>query len=107
MPDPIDDDNVTGSGKKRSSLKTSIPSIDMLIETMSGTSRAKKAHYDSKVTFVEKYTMKDCMMVLATMPVSSEQYGLAAEKLVQGKEWHTFFLISPPDRQLNWVNDLK
>ena len=47
-----------------------------------------------------------CMTVLASMAVSGQQYGLAAEKLVQGKYWRTFFLLSPPERQLEWVNGL-
>ncbi|KAM7522889.1 hypothetical protein LguiA_012791 [Lonicera macranthoides] len=103
---PIDAANVHGSGTKTRSSKRSKTSLDVLMETMSETSRAKKAHYDAKATSAEEHTMIDCMSILKNMPVSGVQYGLAAEKLISGKDWRSFFLLSNPDRQLEWVNGL-
>ena len=70
---------------------------------MSKTSRAKKSHYEAR----EKYSIEDCMPVLASLPVSPEQYALAAEKLCISKEWRTSFLLSPLEKQLKWVDGLK
>ena len=70
---------------------------------MDPASRAKRAHYEVR----EKYSMEECMPVLASLSVSPEQYVLAAEKLCINKEWRTFFLLSPPEKQIKWVEGLK
>ncbi|KAM7498554.1 hypothetical protein LguiA_022968 [Lonicera macranthoides] len=74
---------------------------------MSETSRAKRAHYNRKATFGEEHSMIKCMSVLKDMPVSGDKYARAADKLINGgKDWRSFFFISNPDRQLEWVNGL-
>ncbi|KAM7506948.1 hypothetical protein LguiA_017401 [Lonicera macranthoides] len=103
----IGDVNVHGSGGKGRSSKRTMTSLNALIETMSETSRAKRAHYDAKATYVDEHTMADCMTVLSNMLVPGAQYALAAEKSISGKDWRTFFLLSYVDRQLEWVNGLK
>ncbi|KAM7523143.1 hypothetical protein LguiA_013045 [Lonicera macranthoides] len=100
----MDNANVRGSGAKSRSSKRSMTSLDALLETMSKTSCAKKAHFDSKATFVEEHTMAHCTTVLVTMSVFGEQYAHEAEKLISSKDWRTFFILSPPGRQLQWVN---
>ncbi|KAM7513625.1 hypothetical protein LguiA_003208 [Lonicera macranthoides] len=95
------------SGANSRSSKRSKTSLDALMETMSETLRVKKAHYDAKATSAEEHTMIDCMSILKNMPVSGVQYGLAAERLISGKDWRSFFFLSNPDRQLEWVNGLK
>ncbi|KAM7481529.1 hypothetical protein LguiB_006112 [Lonicera macranthoides] len=94
------------SGKSRSS-KRSKTSLDVLMETMSETLHVKKAHYHVKATSAEEHTMIECMSVLKNMPVSGVQYGLAVERLISGKDWRSFSLLSNSDRQLEWVNGLK
>ncbi|KAM7461502.1 hypothetical protein LguiA_029623 [Lonicera macranthoides] len=103
----IDDDDVIGSVTKNHSSKRSWPALERLIEQMVETAHAKRAYYASKATHAEEHSMVDCMAVLVRMDVSGEQYGRAAEKLVESKDWRTFFLLSPPDKQLAWINYLK
>ncbi|KAM7496930.1 hypothetical protein LguiA_021344 [Lonicera macranthoides] len=101
------DGNVCDSGGKGWSSKRTMTSLDTLIETMSETSRAKKAHYDAKKTYVDEHTMADCMTVLSNMLVFGAQYARVAEKLNLGKDWRTFFLLSSTERRLEWVNGLE
>ena len=75
----------------------------MLLDSMDQTSKAKRAHYEAR----DKYSMEECMPVLASLPVSPEQYALAAEKLCINKAWRTFFILSPPEKQIKWVDGLK
>lgn len=103
---PIDDDDVISSVSKSRSSKRSWPSLDALIEQMLETSHAKKAYYTSKAMFAEEHSMADCMRVLVNMEASGQQYGRAGAKLVEFKNWRTFFLLSPPDKQLAWINSL-
>ncbi|KAM7507176.1 hypothetical protein LguiA_017629 [Lonicera macranthoides] len=103
----MDDAYVHGSGGKSRSSKRTKTSLDALLETMSETSRAKRAHYDRQATSAEEHSMIECMSVLKDMPVSGEKYARAADKLISGgKDWRSFFLLSNPDRQLEWVNSL-
>ncbi|KAM7515314.1 hypothetical protein LguiA_004897 [Lonicera macranthoides] len=92
---------------KGSVIQRTMTSLDALIETMSETSCAKRAHYDAKKTYVDEHIIADCVTVLSTMPVSGVQYDRAAEKLISGKDWRTFFLLSSAERQLEWVNGLE
>ncbi|KAM7484889.1 hypothetical protein LguiA_000898 [Lonicera macranthoides] len=103
----MDDAYVHGSeGKSRSSKRTK-SSLDALLETMSETSRAKRARYDRQATSVEVHSMIECMSVLKDMPVFGEKYACAADKLISGgKDWRSFFVLLNPDRQLEWVNGL-
>ncbi|KAM7514765.1 hypothetical protein LguiA_004348 [Lonicera macranthoides] len=103
----MDDAYVHGSGGKSWSSKRSKISLDALLEMMSETSRAKRAHYDRQATSAEEHSMIECMSVLKDMPVFGEKYARAADKLISGgKDWRSFFLLSNPDRQLEWVNGL-
>ncbi|KAM7498319.1 hypothetical protein LguiA_022733 [Lonicera macranthoides] len=49
--------------------------------------------------------MIECMNVQKNMPVDGVQYGLATERLISGKDWCSFFLLSNPDRssRLKWI----
>ncbi|KAM7521595.1 hypothetical protein LguiA_011497 [Lonicera macranthoides] len=97
---PMDAAYVYGSGAKCQSSKRSKTSLDVLMETMSETSRTKKAHYDAKAISAEEHTMIDYMSVLKNMPVFGVQYGLTAERLISRKDWCSFFLLLNPDWQL-------
>ncbi|KAM7473752.1 hypothetical protein LguiB_020995 [Lonicera macranthoides] len=103
----MDNAYIHGSGGKSRSSKQTKTSLDMLLEMMSETSSAKRAHYDRQVTSAEEYSIIKCMSVLKDMPVFGEKYARAADKLINGgKDWCSFFLLSNPSRQLEWVNGL-
>ncbi|KAM7478296.1 hypothetical protein LguiA_026509 [Lonicera macranthoides] len=95
------DGNVRSSGEKGRSSKRTMTSLDMLLEKMSETSRAKIVHYDTKATYVDEHTMADCMTVLSNMPMSRVRYAFTVEKLISGKDWLTFFLLSSRTGNLN------
>ncbi|KAM7498518.1 hypothetical protein LguiA_022932 [Lonicera macranthoides] len=99
----MDDAYVHGSGGKSRSSKRTKTSLDTLLKTMSETSRAKRAHYDRQATSAEEHSMIECISVLKDMPVSGEKYARAADKLISGgKDWRSFFLLSNPNKQLEW-----
>ncbi|KAM7498563.1 hypothetical protein LguiA_022977 [Lonicera macranthoides] len=94
---------VHGNGGNSRSSKRSKTSLDALMKTMSETSRAKKARYHTKATSAEEHTMIECMSVLKNILVYGVQYGLAAERLISGKDLCSFFLLSNSDWQLEWA----
>ncbi|KAM7478218.1 hypothetical protein LguiA_026431 [Lonicera macranthoides] len=58
---PMDDAYDHGSGGKSRSSKRSKTSLDVLMETMLETLRAKKSHYYAKATSAEEHTMIECL----------------------------------------------
>ncbi|KAM7485145.1 hypothetical protein LguiA_001154 [Lonicera macranthoides] len=54
--------------------------------TMFAMDAAYIAHYQAKMTSAEEHTMIECMSVLKNMPVDGVQYGLAAKRLISGKD---------------------
>ncbi|KAM7525184.1 hypothetical protein LguiA_015086 [Lonicera macranthoides] len=95
----MDDAYVHGSGVKSRSSKRTKTSLDVLLEIMSETSCAKRAHYDMKATSAEEHSMIEFMSVLKDMPVSGEKYARVVDKLISGgNDWCSLFLLSNPDR---------